>query len=240
MLYLVIDRQTGALVSFNGSATKLPTLFQTNSVELQLQFVDVDPSSGTNSITVADVHAQAPAVTIASQLTGVEANEATYTLAQAVEGDFTWDAENLWFTGTLELNTTAMAAWIGANSSATGTLEIDLMTGGSDPVTLFQGAVTVNANAFFAGTQLNVLGTGGTLPLVNGAGVAIAGNTVTVTGLNWATAPSQVIVLVNVPAGAGLIQGNYVIGSATAAGFQFALSGLPDNAGYTFTYIPIL
>jgi hypothetical protein len=83
--------------------------------------------------------------------------------------------------------------------------------------------------------------TKGTLALVDGLnGVSIADDLVTVTGLHWREVPSVVLIAINVPVGAGQFDGHYVPGSATSGGFQFQLTGLPDNDGYTFTYIPIL
>jgi hypothetical protein len=239
MLYLVFDRKTGALVSYNGSAMEF-SFFQTNPVDLCLQFVDVDQSAGKTSIVVANVSTQKPVVTLATKITGDEDSVSDYTVAEAVESAFTWDATNQWFTGTIILNTSAMIAWLGANPSATGFIEVNLTTDGLDPQTVYQSQFTVKANAHVASFALPGGGNaGGNLPLVAGSNLTIVDNLVTVTGLAWVTVPDSILISINVPAYAGVITGNYVPGSATIAGFQFQLSGLPDNADYTFTYIPI-
>lgn len=88
------------------------------------------------------------------------------------------------------------------------------------------------------GDSMNI--TGNTLPLVTGGGVTVAANIVTVAGLTWNAAPSQVFVVVNLPAGAAsIIFANVITSTITKTGFQFVLSAIPDNNNYTFTYMPV-
>jgi hypothetical protein len=136
-----------------------------------------------------------------------------------------------------------MAAFIGASSSQAAVLEVDLTSGGANPSTAFQGPCTVFGNADSGGATsvTPVNGTGGTITLQNGVGgVTIAGRLVTVAGLNWGAIPNAVLILIHIPTdGAGVIFGSYILGTATMAGFQFNLSGTPDNNSYKFTYIPV-
>jgi hypothetical protein len=244
MLYLAFDIVNKTLVPYNGSAVALPGFYQTNLVELQLQFVTPTPGSVV-PYSAVDVSGAAtfPRLTIASKVTGTLGDEATYALAQAVEGAFTWDPINLWYTGVINLDTAAMSTYIGAQSSQPGVIEVDLTTGGVDPNTIFQGTCTVFGNADGGGAPsvTPVNGTGGTTLLQNGVGgVTIAGRLVTVAGLVWGAVPTAVLIHIHIPAdGNGVIFGSYILGSATAAGFQFNLSGAPDNNNYMFTYIPV-
>ncbi|MDE2105068.1 MAG: hypothetical protein KGL39_47960 [Patescibacteria group bacterium] len=243
MLYLAFDIINKTLVSFNGSSLTVPGLFQTNELSLQLQFVQSVPGNSVVPYQTVDMNVTKPRVTISNKVTGVLASETSYELAQAVEAAFTWDAINEWFTGVINLDTTQMATYLGSNASQPAIIEVNVTTGGSDPETMFQGPVTVFANADSGGAPSTtpVNGTGGTLALQNGVGgVTIAGTVITVAGLNWGTVPNAVLIFIHEPAaGNGVIFANYIIGSATGAGFQFELSGAPPNNNYTFTYVPV-
>ena len=242
MLYLVFDLGSGSIVSYNGSDTAIPTLYQTNPVPLQIQFVTVDSTALSGSYAVYNAAANGLVVSLASKITGVEANEATYLLAQVLQAGFAWDPVNLWFTGTLNLNTIPLATFLGTNQTLPAFFEVNLTTGGVNPETVYQGQVNVAGNAYEPGAAnpAPVAGSYGTLGLQNGVGgVTIAGNLVTVAGLNWGSIPNAVLIGVNVPTGKGLIFGCYVPGSATLAQFQFNLSAPPDDNTYTFSYIPL-
>jgi hypothetical protein len=242
MLYLAIDIVNKILVSYNGSASVLPTFGQTDMVELQLQFVTPNPGNVIPYIAVdVTTDNQIPVVTMASKIQGVEADEGTYLLAQAVNAAFTWDPVNLWYTGQLNVNTTEVETLIGSAPSAPAFFEVDLTIGGIDPYcVLLPTGITISATAYSTGAvPTPVEGSYGTFGLVAGANVAIAGNLVTVSGLAWGSIPNSVLIGINVPTGKGLIFACYAPGTATLAGFQFNLSAPPDDGTYTFTYIPL-
>jgi hypothetical protein len=240
-LYLAIDIVNKVLVSYNGSASVLPVFGQTDMVNLQLQFVTPQPGSVLQYV-ATDVSAQGVVVTMASKVTGVEANDNTYLLAQALQAAFTWDSNNLWYTGQLNVNTTQVETLIGTGSSAPAFFEIDLTTGGVNPYcVLLPSNITIQATAYAAGGTPTPVSSGyAVLALQNGVGgVTIAGTLVTVAGLTWATIPNAVLLAINVPLGKGLVFACYVPGTATLAGFEFQMSGIPDDNTYTFTYIPL-
>ncbi len=135
---LAVNRQDGSLVSFNGSLTRIPDLFQNNVRDLQIQFVD--PTGGINTQYVAvDVAAYGLRTAIGATPTGTAGGPAPLTF----QDTFVWDSVNKWFTGSLALNVAAINSFIGTAAAATAYFEITLT--GTDWQTILQQTFTLRA-----------------------------------------------------------------------------------------------
>lgn len=241
-LKLATDRQTKTLAIVNGSVTGIPALFQTNTQGLQIQVVD--PTVGgifNTSYDIVDASASGLRVVVAQTATGDEGDEAGLLLAAAYEAAFAWDAGLEAFVGEINLHTAEIAAWIGDRSSRTAIIEINLITGGV-PTTLFQGQITLYANADDGGAAApSVIAdaeTAGVFTIQNGVGgVVVDGTRVSITGLGLGGAPSAVYPWVECPANSGFIGCNFEVGSATADGFSVRLSAVPPNNNYKVRYV---
>src|SRR3990172_9764924 len=94
---LAIDRQNKTLVSFEGSISTLPVLFQRDTQPLLIKIVDPDPDAppGTQGyITPTDLADTLPRVTIASQATGTNDDESTYLLARTRSEEHTSELQS--------------------------------------------------------------------------------------------------------------------------------------------------
>ncbi len=143
-LFLVANLQTGALVSFNGSASSLPALWQYNTRNLRLQFVNPNPTTlplGSSSYSPQNLNGYLPRVAITPTPTGTGGGPAVL----AIQTVFVWDNTNQWFTGSLALNTSAVDSFIAAAASATAHFEITLIQPDATRFTAFGGPVTLNA-----------------------------------------------------------------------------------------------
>lgn len=249
LIKLAINRQTKQLVSYDGSVTTLPPLYQTNTQEFRVQVVD--PSGGlfNTTFTPVDVTGSQLRMVLSQVATGVSGDESSNLLAAAYAGAWAWDGTNKWFTGSLDLNTAEIALYIDQASSKTAILELNLVTGGT-PETLLShtsGAatnVTLCANCDAASASApSVLTTPpsiGEKAIVDGVGgVTIADNVVTVTGLALGFTPSYWLIWVNAPSGSGAIAANFIVGSGSSGGFSFVMSAIPENDDYTVTYVPV-
>lgn len=139
LLKLTIDRQSNILVNVNGTATTLPALFLYNVKPLQIQVVD--PTGLLNSpYTSVNLVGSTLRVGIWPAPTGTAGGPA----ALALQTTWTWDATNLWFTGSLDLGAAALESAIGTNTSGTFYFEVTLIQSGNR-ITLFQSTITVKA-----------------------------------------------------------------------------------------------
>lgn len=244
LLKLAIDRQNKALVSFNGSVTALPPLYQTNSQDFRIQIVD--PSGGPFSTTYTAVDCSASELRVVLAVAATAETDSI--LAATYAAGWSYDAGNNWFTGTLDFNTAEIQQFIGSATHKAAVLEINLVTD-STPETVFGSKsggtnVILNGNADEDGTTAPSVLTAppsiGSKAIQDGVGgVTIVDNVVTVTGLGLAFTPSYFLLFINAPSGSGAITGNFVIGSGSSGGFSFVLSAIPENNNYTVTYVPV-
>lgn len=139
--------QTGGLVSFNGSLSSLPALYQYNTRSLRLQFVNPSPAtSPLGSATFSTYSPQnmvnySPRVAITPTPTGTGGGPAVL----ALQTVFAWDNTNQWFTGSLALNTTAIDSFIGTQPNAVAHFEITLIQPDATRFTPLGVPVTLNA-----------------------------------------------------------------------------------------------
>lgn len=245
LLKLAIDRQSKSLVSFNGSATALPPFYELNTQPFRIQIVDPtgDP---TDPYDVVDCSANGLRAIICQKVTGVSGDEAGHLLAATYEAGWAWDAGLEAFTGSINLNTVEIQQHIGELSHKAAILELNLMTG-AVPETVFgsrtgDNNITINANGDDGGATapsiITVDETVGTVAIQHGVGgITMADNIVTLAGLGLAGVPVNVFIWINAPAGSGFIGGNFIVGSASTAGFQVVLSAIPENNNYQLTYV---
>jgi hypothetical protein len=126
LIKLAINRQTKALVDFGGSATAIPRLFQGDTQDFI--FIIVDPPSSVGSpYTRVDVGSLNLRVSIGATPTGTAGGPTPLTL----DTTWTWDSSLKQFTGSLALNTAAIAAHIGALDSASARFEVKLDNAGA-------------------------------------------------------------------------------------------------------------
>ncbi len=244
LLKLAFDRQNKTLVSFNGSAEEIPPLYQTNVQAFRIQIVDPtgDPAA---PYEVVDCAAFSLRAVLASTTTGELGDMTENLLAATYEAGWGWDAGDEAFLGSISLDTSEIAAFIGALAFKSAIIEFNLVSG-SDPETVY-GAIngganiTINANADeMDSVAPSAVGeaTIGTVGIEHGVGgVTIAENVVTIAGLGLGGVPSAVLIFINAPSGSGPIFPNFIRGSASTDGFSFIMSGIPENTNYTFTYV---
>ncbi len=139
LLKLTVDRQNGKLISFNGSVSAMPDLFQSNTKTLQVQFVDPAPTP-LQIPTVADMAAYGLRASVGSKPTGSSGGPTPL----ALQDTFTWDAVNKWFTADLALNTTAIDTYIGSADSIQAWFELNLTLAGTR-TTVIQTTFTLRA-----------------------------------------------------------------------------------------------
>lgn len=233
---ITLNRQNLTIVPYHGSLAGLAPFFQNNLLTFRIQVVDPsgDPFSPWDVVDYAG--ASGLTFTISSRATGTVADSDEFVLAEALEADWTWDAVNKWWTGSVNINTPAVAAWLGILDKRNALLEIQVITG-NDPITIFFHEILIRSSAS-AGSLSAAGGQVVQLPLVDGAnGVTIVANKVTVTGLTWLQAPRAVRVTVTPPneTESGFFCWTPADGLA-ATGFYFLMSGLPDSEDYLFEY----
>lgn len=232
------------LAPYAGSVTTLAGFFQTNTEEFLIRVVDPNVSSPIGQIfTVLDCSDSELRLVIYSFATGNEGDEAEHILAASYEAAFTWDADQNGFVGKLNLHTEEVAAYIDQAESRAAKIEINLITDGV-PTTVYQGSVTLLANADIGGsTAPSVLTeTGGLarVTLVAGDDVSFTDNVVTISGLGLGSAPSYFLILgVEAPDGYGPITANFVQGSGSSDGFSVVLSAVPEVDTYKLVYLPV-
>lgn len=140
---LVINRQAKALVTFNGSASAIPPMFQSNTLDFEVSAVDPATSVTANPpYILADLGSFGLRVAIGPTPTGTAGGPTV--LAIALPAAWSWDATNKKFIGSLALNTVDVDAYIGALPEKSATFEVNL-TFGASRITLFQGSVTLKA-----------------------------------------------------------------------------------------------
>lgn len=148
---LVIDRQNRVLVQVGASVAQIPNLSQRDTVALLIKIADPATNSINGSPTILtsnEIITGKPRITISSQATGTSGDEDVYVLAKIREADFTWDADQSGFTGSLPLNTMQMETFIGAAESGIAEFEVRWSIGGQLS-TLLPGpknSVTILAN----------------------------------------------------------------------------------------------
>lgn len=246
LLKLAFDRQRKALVSYDGSATTIPPLYQRNTQDIRITVVDSSNGSPFRPVyTPVDLSAVGLRLVIVASVTG----EADTVLAATHEAGWAWDGVNNCFNGQVDLNTAEVDSFIGSASSKAAVLEVNIVTAGvyetvfGSPdgrtnVTL--SAIADDASAA-APASLGTPPTIGRLALDHGVdGVSIASNIVTVTGLGLGFTPSYFLLWIEAPSGSGFMGVNFVVGSGSSAGFDAVINAVPDDiADYKLVYIPV-
>ena len=139
LIKLAIDRQSRKLVSYNGSATALPDLFQSNNQNFQIQVVDPDPTI-LGGYTAVDLGSSGLRVSVGATPTGTTGGPTPL----AIQNTWTWVTASKWFTGALAMNTAAIDSHIGTAASVTAYFEINITDSG-DRETILQ--ITFNLRA---------------------------------------------------------------------------------------------
>lgn len=140
VLKLTIDRQNRKLVSYNGTVSQIPDLFQSNTVTLQVQVVDPAPTTLQNP-TLVNMNGFGLRASVGPKPTGASGGPALL----ALQDTFTYDNINLWWIGDLTLNTVAVNNYIGAADFATAWFELNLTIAGNRD-TLLQQQFVIRAN----------------------------------------------------------------------------------------------
>ena len=141
LIKLAIDRQSRRLVTYNGSASSLPDLFQGNNQSFQIQFVD-PATSGLGTYTPVDMAGTGLRVSIGATPTGTAGSPTPL----AIQNTWTWNsgANQKYFTGSIALNVAAIDSFIGTAAQATAYFEINSTSGG-DRITELQTQCTLKA-----------------------------------------------------------------------------------------------
>lgn len=139
LLRLSIDRQNKTLVNFNGSASSIPGLFQGNTQDFEITFVD-PPTSLQGSYTKADVGTDGLRVAIGQTPTGTAGGPTPL----AIQTSWTWSSSNKNFSASIALNTTDIDSYIGTAASKSAYFEVNLTTGGNR-ITILQTQFTLFA-----------------------------------------------------------------------------------------------
>lgn len=126
LLKLTIDRQNKALVSLNGSAQRIPGLFQENTVTLQITIVD-PTGQPTSPYTVIDMSGAGLRVSIGQTPTGTQGGPPLL----ALQDTFTWNATGKYFQADLSLATSTIDNFIGAAASASAFFEVNVTSAGN-------------------------------------------------------------------------------------------------------------
>lgn len=139
---LAINLQDGTIVSVNGSAGTLPTLFQYNTPDFELTFVNpaANQITATNPYVAQDMSAYTLRVAVGPTPTGTSGGPTPW----IVQTTWTYDATNKKFVGSIPLTSASIDSAIGTAPSVAGTFEINLRQSGI-PITAYQGAVTIKA-----------------------------------------------------------------------------------------------
>lgn len=141
LLKLTVDRQNETLAARNGTPTTLPALFQYNVKPLQIQFVDPTGQIGTGTdYSPVDMSGFGLRVALTPTPTGTPGGPAVL----ALQTSWTWNAANQWFTGSLDLSSSAIESYLAGNASATAYFEITLTQSGNR-ITAFQSQITLKA-----------------------------------------------------------------------------------------------
>lgn len=135
---LAIDRQTKTLIQFPGFAISIPDLFQSNTVDFEVQSYD------TPGITAApppvDLAAYGLRMAIGDTPTGTAGGPAPFTTQTA----WTWDSVNKKFVGSIALNVAAIDTFLGPAAQKTAYLEINLTIAGTR-ITILQTTFLIKA-----------------------------------------------------------------------------------------------
>jgi hypothetical protein len=131
LLRLAIDRQNKALVSFNGSPTSIPALFQGNTQDFEITFVD-PPTGLQGSYTKVDLGTDGLRVAIGDTPTGTPGGPTPL----AIQTTWTWDSANKNFTASIALNTAAIDSFLGTAASKQAYFEVNVTTAGNRITTL--------------------------------------------------------------------------------------------------------
>ncbi len=135
---LVIDRQAKQLVSYLGSVTSIPALFQSNVQDFIIQIVD---PTGNLSVpnTIVDMGGKGLRVSVGATPTGSSGGPTPLALIAG-----TWDSTNKWFTAALALNTTDVDTYIGSLSEKSAYFELNITESGNRN-TILQSTFTIRA-----------------------------------------------------------------------------------------------
>jgi hypothetical protein len=134
-----IDGNLKSLVNFNGSATTVPDLYQSNSQLFRVQVVDKSASL-VDAYTIRDLSGAGLRMAVGDTPTGASGGPTPL----ALQDTWTWDATNKWFSANLALNVVAIDNFIASAASKTAYLEINLTESGSR-TTLLQQPFTLKA-----------------------------------------------------------------------------------------------
>lgn len=119
LLYLAVNRQTKQLVSFNGSATSIPPLFQNSVVTLRVAVVDPSGSL-TAPFTAVDEAGLGMRAWMGPQpIGGAETPDQL-----ALNAALTWNAVGKYFQGDISLNNTDVDTYLAGQPSKPAWLEL--------------------------------------------------------------------------------------------------------------------
>ena len=136
---LCINRQSRELVAFNGSATDIPPLFQSNVQDFQVQIVDPDPTQPLTGFIAVDGQGWGLRMSVGGTPAGTPGQ-----VPIALQDTWTWDPTNKWFTASLALNTAAIDSYLGSMASSAAYFEINSTSGGNR-TTLLQSQILLLA-----------------------------------------------------------------------------------------------
>ena len=129
---ICIDRQNRVVTQVGASVNVIPPLSQRDLVPFLIQIADppANPQGGTATILTTAVSAGSIRLTVSQKATGTGGDSNTWLLAQLLETGWTWDNAQKGFTGSLNLNTTQMEAFIADAESASVEFEVRFSQGG--------------------------------------------------------------------------------------------------------------
>jgi len=151
-LVLTVDIVNKVLVALNGTPTQLPSQFQTNTANLQIQCVLPSqtslPVGSRTSIDyiVQNMAAYGMRAAVGATPEGESAvGGAPGPAPIALQANMVWDAPSQSFLGTLNFNTVAVDDFIGESASALAYFELNLTISGTR-ITILQTTFSLKAN----------------------------------------------------------------------------------------------
>jgi len=143
-LKLTVDRQNRKLVSYSGTPSSLPDLFQSNIISLQVQIVDpaataTFPQVSSTQYTVVDGSAFGMRAAVGDSPHGTAGDTPA-----ALQDTMVWDAPSQSFKGDLALNTTGIDSLLGSGAVKTAYFELNLTLLGTR-ITILQTTFNLKA-----------------------------------------------------------------------------------------------
>lgn len=159
------DRQNRVITQVGASVSQFPNLSQRDSVPLLVKIADppTNPQGGSATVLTSTAISTGSLRLVVASKANSNQNDTTYWLANVLEAGWTWDSGQQGFTGVLNLNTTAMQAFMAAQSGELATVEIEirfvpatgnpstLLPGPNNKITIFENDDTGAAMAMIGG-----------------------------------------------------------------------------------------